>query len=74
VQRSQQGIPPRLSLRRDVARTLDVLPRFVTHRVDVYAVYTERRHLPARTRALDFLAARLAIEQALISGAVTCSW
>lgn len=37
-----------------------VLPRFTTRRVDVFAVYSERRHLPARTRALlDFLVARL---------------
>ncbi len=46
----------------DVARgTLrTMLARFATRRVDVFAVYTERRHLPARTRALlDFLVARL---------------
>jgi DNA-binding transcriptional LysR family regulator len=37
-----------------------VLPRFATRRVDVFAVYSQRRHLPARTRALlDFLTARL---------------
>jgi DNA-binding transcriptional LysR family regulator len=37
-----------------------VLPRFATRPVDVFAVYSERRHLPARTRALlDFLAQRL---------------
>jgi DNA-binding transcriptional LysR family regulator len=37
-----------------------VLPRFAARRVDVFAVYAERRHLPARTRALlDFLKARL---------------
>lgn len=37
-----------------------VLPRFAARRVDVYAVYAERRHLPARVRALlDFLVTRL---------------
>ncbi len=37
-----------------------VLPRIAARRVDVFAVYRERRHLPARTRAvLDFRAARL---------------
>ena len=37
-----------------------VLPRFAARKVDVFAVYSQRRHLPARTRALfDFLAARL---------------
>jgi DNA-binding transcriptional LysR family regulator len=45
-------------LRRGTLRA--VLPRFAIRRVDVYAVYSERRHLPARTRALlDFLVARL---------------
>jgi DNA-binding transcriptional LysR family regulator len=39
-----------------------VLPRYRARRVDVFAVYTERRHLPARTRALlDFLKARLRV-------------
>ncbi len=37
-----------------------VLPRFATRRVDVFAVYSQRRHLPARTRALlDFLIGRV---------------
>ncbi len=37
-----------------------VLARFATRRVPVFAVYSERRHLPARTRVLlDFLTARL---------------
>jgi DNA-binding transcriptional LysR family regulator len=45
-------------LRRGTLRR--VLPRFATRRVDVFAVYSQRRHLPARTRALlDFLTARL---------------
>ncbi len=41
-------------LRRGTLRAL--LPRFAVREVAVFAVYTERRHLPARTRALlDFL-------------------
>jgi DNA-binding transcriptional LysR family regulator len=37
-----------------------VLPRLETPRVAIYAVYAERRHLPARVRALlDFLVVRL---------------
>ena len=54
-------LPEFLVRARSPARHLRaVLPRFATRSVDVYAVYSERRHLPARTRALlDFLTARL---------------
>jgi len=45
-------------LRRGTLRR--VLPRFAARRIEVFAVYSQRRHLPARTRALlDFLTARL---------------
>ena len=48
----------RADLRRGTLRR--VLPRSAVRRVDVFAVYSQRRHLPARTRALlDFLTARL---------------
>jgi len=42
-----------------------ILPRWSARRVDVFAVYSERRHLPARTRALlDFLTRRLRARRA----------